>query len=55
MKKHLLGLFLALSSVLSAQEPNIIVILVDDMGYGDLSVYNPGAKTTTPASNTKIP
>ena len=51
MKKHLLGLFLALSSFLSAQEPNIIVILVDDMGYGDLSVYNPGAKTTTPHLN----
>ncbi|MGJ8697450.1 MAG: sulfatase-like hydrolase/transferase [Verrucomicrobiaceae bacterium] len=48
MKKFLPGLFLALSSLLSAQEPNIIVILVDDMGYGDINAYNPAAKTTTP-------
>lgn len=51
MKKFLFSLFTAFSSALSAQEPNIIVILVDDMGYGDLSVYNPGAKTTTPRLN----
>ncbi|MDB4419071.1 sulfatase-like hydrolase/transferase [bacterium] len=51
MKKFIFGLILALSSFLSAQEPNIIVILIDDMGYGDLSVYNPGAKTTTPHLN----
>ncbi|MEN8848974.1 MAG: sulfatase-like hydrolase/transferase [Akkermansiaceae bacterium] len=48
MIKFLSALFLAISSLLPAQEPNIIVILVDDMGYGDINVYNPAAKTATP-------
>lgn len=30
------------------QSPNIVVILVDDMGYGDLSCFNSESKITTP-------
>jgi arylsulfatase A-like enzyme len=29
-------------------KPNIVFILVDDMGYGDLSCYNPESKIETP-------
>ncbi len=52
MKRHwLLSLFVCCFSLLysSAQEkPNIIYILADDLGYGDLSVYNKKSKIKTP-------
>jgi len=31
-----------------AERPNIVIILVDDMGYGDPSCYNPRSKIPTP-------
>jgi len=32
----------------AAKSPNIVFILADDMGYGDLKAYNPGSKISTP-------
>lgn len=31
--------------------PNILFVLVDDMGYGDISAFNPDSKISTPALN----
>jgi arylsulfatase A-like enzyme len=46
--------FFTCSSVLYAQNnmperPNVVIILADDMGYGDVSSNNPFARTSTPA------
>lgn len=49
--------FLTLVSVLlltpltadaAQQKPNIVIVLVDDMGYGDPACYNPQSKIATP-------
>jgi hypothetical protein len=51
MKKIVLPL-IALLGILpfvqSQQRPNVIFILADDLGYGDLSCLNPGSKISTP-------
>ena len=45
----LLLLFSCFVSPLSAIEsPNIVVILADDMGYGDLRAFNPESRISTP-------
>ena len=35
-------------STLRAEKPNILILYGDDLGYGDLGVYNPDSKIPTP-------
>lgn len=35
-----------------AQKPNIILVLADDLGYGDISGFNPNSKINTPNIDT---
>ncbi len=53
--KHLLTSTVALSTILGANaaepkntQPNIIIIYADDLGFGDVSCYNPDSKIHTP-------
>jgi len=40
--------FLLFSLIAKGQQPNIIYILTDDLGYGDVSAYNSKSKIATP-------
>jgi len=44
----LLSSSLVKAQVKKANHPNVVIILADDMGYGDVSLNNPNAKTKTP-------
>ncbi len=46
----LLGAFVV-PNVHAADQPNILVILADDMGYGDIQALNPESKIPTPHLN----
>ena len=38
----------SMNSAISADKlPHILIILVDDMGYGDVGAYNPASKIPT--------
>jgi hypothetical protein len=41
-------LLLQIGTASAQQKPNVIVILVDDMGWGDQQCFNPQSKITTP-------
>jgi arylsulfatase A len=44
----LAGAALSQSGRAAAERPNIVFILADDLGYGDLSCYNERSKISTP-------
>ena len=49
IRTHLVSFLCAVTiSASAASAPNILVILVDDMGYGDAGCYNPDSKIPTP-------
>ena len=50
LRKNLLVLTMgAFAAVPAADErPNILIILADDLGYGDVGCYNPESKVPTP-------
>jgi arylsulfatase A len=38
----------AMASAAAEDRPNVVIVLADDMGYGDVSAYNPDSKIPTP-------
>jgi len=51
LKAALIGIWV--TADMSAKQPNVIFMLADDLGYGDLGSYNPEAKGEAP-NNTPI-
>ncbi len=47
-KQWAIALYLTVSSAIAAERPNIVLILADDLGYGDVACYHSGSKVPTP-------
>ena len=56
MHRNLLAALVALGVGLAfakaADQPNILILYADDLGYGDLGCYNPDSKIPTPNLDT---
>lgn len=39
---------IAIGEIVGAEKPNVVLILCDDLGYGDVGAYNPQCKIKTP-------
>ncbi len=49
MKAFLFGIWIAGAvGMMAAEKPNVIFVLVDNLGNGDVGCFNPGAKQRTP-------
>ena len=48
MKSILLTIALTTCTLQAVEQPNILLILADDLGFGDVSCYNPESKVRTP-------
>ena len=51
MKRILFLAVFLIATVVQAAKPNIVFILADDMGYGDVQALNPQSKIPTPHLN----